>query len=104
MTLSSVVVLVAAVAAPLAVQASPQLAAKAGCITCHAAGKPMVGPSWHDIAARYKGQPGAAKLLAERVRKGSANVWGKVPMPPTPADKLSDADLSALVSWVLKTP
>jgi cytochrome c len=65
--------------------ASPQLATKAGCAVCHQADKAMVGPSWKDIAVRYKGQPQAAAQLAERVRKGSANVWGKVPMPPTPA-------------------
>ena len=104
MTFFKLAVLVAAMAASAQAMASPQLATQAGCTTCHLADKPMVGPSWRDIAARYKGQPGAAALLAERVRKGGVNVWGKVPMPPTPADKLKDADLNALVSWVLKTP
>lgn len=95
--------LLAAVAATPAAQATPALAAKAGCTTCHAADKPLLGPSWQAIAGKYQGQAGAAALLAERVRKGSVNVWGKLPMPPTPTDKLSDADLKALVSWVLKT-
>lgn len=99
------VVLLAVVAtAALPAGASPQLATKAGCAVCHLPDKAMVGPSWKDIASRYKGQSTAAALLAERVRKGSVNVWGKLPMPPTPADKLSDADLKTLVSWVLKTP
>lgn len=97
-------VLLAASAASVPATASPQLATQAGCIACHAVDKPMVGPSWRAIAAKYKGQPNAAALMAERVRKGGVNVWGKVPMPPTPADKLKDADLKALVSWVLKTP
>lgn len=97
-------VLLVAMAAPMLAAASPQLAMQAGCVTCHATDKPMVGPSWRAIAARYKGQPNAAALMAERVRKGGVNVWGKVPMPATPADKLKDADLKALVSWVLKTP
>ena len=100
----AVLLTVATAAAMPAAWASPQLATKAGCAVCHVADKPMVGPSWKDIAGRYKGQSQAAALLAERVRKGSANVWGKVPMPPTPADKLSDAELKTLVSWVLKTP
>ena len=97
-------VLLAACLHAVPAAASTQLAMQAGCIACHAADKPMVGPSWRAIAAKYKGQPNAAALMAERVRKGGVNVWGKVPMPPTPADKLKDADLKALVSWMLKTP
>lgn len=89
------------VAAPAA--ASPALATKAGCAVCHAPDKPLMGPSWQAIAARYKGQGNAAAQLADKVRKGSVGAWGKLPMPPTPADKASDADLKALVSWVLKS-
>jgi cytochrome c len=83
--------------------ASPELATKAGCAVCHAPDKALMGPSWQAIAARYKGQADAAAKLADKVRKGSVGVWGKLPMPPTPADKASDADLKALVSWLLKT-
>ena len=101
--LHSVLTAALLLAAMPAAQASPQLAAQAGCTTCHAADKPLLGPSWQAIAGKYKGQANAAALLADRVRKGGVNVWGKLPMPPTPADKLSDADLKALVSWVLKT-
>ncbi len=101
---SKLAVLLVAAALAVPAMASPQLATQAGCTTCHMADKPMVGPSWHAIAAKYKGQPNAAALMAERVRKGGVNVWGKVPMPPTPADKLKDADLKVLVSWLLKTP
>ena len=98
-----VAMLLAALLAAPAAQASAELAAKAGCATCHAADKPLLGPSWQAIAGKYKGQANAASLLAERVRKGSVNVWGKLPMPPTPTDKMSDADLKLVVSWVLKT-
>ncbi len=83
--------------------ASPELATKAGCAACHAADKPLMGPSWQAVAAKYKGQANAATQLADKVRKGSVGVWGKLPMPPTPADKASDADLKTLVSWVLKS-
>lgn len=88
-------------AAPAA--ASPELAAKAGCAVCHAPDNPLMGPSWQAIATKYKGQANAAAQLADKVRKGSTGTWGKLPMPPTPADKASDADLKTLVSWVLKT-
>lgn len=98
-------ILIAASAALVATTAaaSPQLATQAGCAVCHAADKLLMGPSWQAIAAKYKGQPDAAARLADKVRKGSVGVWGKLPMPPTPADKASDADLKALISWVLKS-
>lgn len=104
MPLLPALLLATAAVATLPAGASPQLAAKGGCAVCHVADKPLLGPSWKDIATRYKGQPQAAALMADRVRKGSVNVWGKLPMPPTPTDKLSDAELKTLLSWVLKTP
>lgn len=89
--------------------ASAQIAAKAGCTLCHAEAKrlppPAIqAPSYHEIAAKYRGRTDVAPLLADRVRKGSVNVWGKLPMTPTPPARLSDADLKALIAWILKTP
>ena len=94
----------AALLAALPALANEKLATQAGCATCHAAAKKMIGPSWHDVAAKYKGQADAPTLLAKRVREGGKGVWGAVPMAPTPASKLPDADLNALIAWVLKTP
>ncbi len=83
-------------------QASEKIAKQAGCATCHAADKKVIGPSYKDIAAKYKGQAGAPALLAERVRKGGKGVWGAIPMAPTTPDKLSDADLKAVIAWILQ--
>lgn len=92
-------------AAALPAMASEQLAIKGTCIACHQARQKVVGPSWHDVAAKYKGQADAPRLLAERVRKGGGkNVWGPLLMPPVPRDKLNDAELAAVIAWVLKTP
>lgn len=84
------------------VQASEALAKKGSCIACHATDKKLVGPSYREIAARYKGQAAAPAQLAERVRKGSKDVWGTVPMPATDRARLNDAELKALIAWVLK--
>jgi len=84
--------------------ASEKIAAASGCVACHASAKKLVGPSYKDIATKYRGNADAPALLAERIRKGSKGVWGTVQMPPTPAARLSDADLKAVVAWVLKTP
>lgn len=96
--------MLAALGAPqVMAQAGPEAAMnKAGCLACHAKDKKMVGPAYKDVAAKYKGQADAPAKLAESVRKGSKGVWGPVPMPPTPPDKISDADLKAAIEWVLK--
>jgi cytochrome c len=75
---------------------------KAGCMACHAKDKKVVGPSWKDVAAKYKGQDVTAKLM-EKVRKGGAGTFGPVPMAPNPPDKISDADLKAAVELMLKS-
>lgn len=81
--------------------ASEAISRKAGCAICHAVDKKGIGPSYQEIATKYKGNAKAADLLAQRVRKGSSGVWGQVPMAATPPDRLSDADLKAVVAWIL---
>jgi cytochrome c len=78
-----------------------KLTQDAGCPVCHLAARRHIGPSWQEIAARHRGDPQAAAVLAARVRKGSTGVWGPVPMPPTPKDRLSDAQVAQVVAWVL---
>ena len=99
--------LAALIAAPFlagvtSVQAAPEDAMnKAGCMACHAKDKKMVGPSFQQIAAKYKGQDAKAALI-KKVREGGKGVFGPIPMAPNPPDKISDADLGAAVDWILK--
>jgi len=79
--------------------ANMDLAKKSNCMSCHAVDKKLVGPSYQEVAAKYKGNAGAAKMLAEKVKKGGSGVWGQVPMPPNAA--VSDKDIETLVKWVL---
>ncbi len=83
--------------------ASEAIASKAGCLACHAIDKKMVGPSYKDVAAKYKGQGDAVAKLSEKVRKGGQGAWGPIPMPAHPVQKISDADLTAVVQWILKS-
>ena len=80
-------------------QASEELAKKYNCLACHQIDKKLVGPSYQDVAAKYKGQADAPDKLAAKVKAGGVGVWGQVPMPPNPT--VPDADLKALVTWVL---
>jgi cytochrome c len=83
--------------------AAPEAAMnKAGCMACHTKDKKLVGPSFKDIAAKYKGQDASAKVM-DKVRKGGAGVFGPIPMPPNGADKINDADLKEAVEFILKS-
>jgi cytochrome c len=79
--------------------ASEELAKKHACFACHAVDKKLVGPSYKDVAAKYRGDAGAEAKLADKVKKGSQGIWGQVPMPPNAA--VPDADVRALVKWIL---
>jgi len=82
--------------------ADPALARSKNCMSCHAVERKVLGPAFKDVAARYKGQAGAADMLAAKIRKGGAGVWGPVPMPAN--NQVSEAEAKALATWVLATP
>jgi len=89
-----------ALAAALPAQASEALAKKHACVACHVVkGAKTVGPAYADVAKKYAGQKDAEAKLVEKVKKGGTGVWGQVPMPPNAA--VPDADVRALVKWVL---
>lgn len=79
--------------------ASMALAQKNNCLSCHAVDKQVVGPAYKQVAAKYKGDASAPAKLAEKVKKGGSGVWGQIPMPPNP--QVSDADMKALIQWIL---
>jgi cytochrome c len=89
----------ALVAVPAAAQNVDELLKKHACLSCHAVDKKLVGPSYKDVAAKYRGQAGAEQSLAAKVKKGGQGVWGQIPMPPNP--NVPDADLNAMVKYVL---
>ncbi|HRX61782.1 MAG TPA: c-type cytochrome [Candidatus Competibacter sp.] len=82
-----------------AAQASEELAKKYNCLACHQVDKKVLGPSYQDVAAKYKGQADAPAKLVAKVKAGGVGVWGQIPMPPNPT--VPDADLNALVTWIL---
>ncbi len=79
--------------------ASEALAKKHNCLACHDVAQKKVGPAYKDVAAKYKADKGAADKLAAKVKAGGSGVWGAVPMPPNAA--VPDADIKALVTWIL---
>ena len=79
--------------------ADQRLAAAKNCMSCHAADKKLVGPSYKDVAAKYAGQRDAVDKLAVKIIKGGSGVWGPVPMPANP--QLSEAEARRLAVWIL---
>ena len=95
----SILALVGLTLAAAPALASEELAKKHACTACHAIDKKVVGPGYKEVAAKYKGNAKAEALLVEKVKKGGVGTWGQVPMPPNTS--VPDADVKALVKWVL---
>jgi len=75
-----------------------QLTKKYNCQACHTLDKKLVGPSFKDVAKKYAGDKSAQQKLEQKVKTGGGGVWGPIPMPP---NNVPEADLNALVAWVL---
>lgn len=75
-------------------------AKKAGCTNCHDMDRKVVGPSYKDVAAKYKDDPDAETKLVKKIMNGGSGVWGKMRMPSN-RGKLSDEELKTIVSWIL---
>lgn len=80
------------------VMADEALAQSKNCLACHSIANKIVGPALKDIAAKYKGDGGAAATLAGKVKNGGGGVWGAIPMPP---NAVSEAEAETLVKWIL---
>jgi len=112
------------VAAPLSAAAQTRndamnrLASERGCALCHsdrgsrARGEGVLppGPSWQEVARRYKDRPGAEGILVEVVLHGSGpgpkgRHWaGKTSSVEMPANtvEITEAEARDLVRWVLR--
>ena len=90
------IVLAAAVAVALAgasgvANAQEALAKSSGCLNCHAVDTKKMGPSFKEIAAKYKGKADAAATIETKLASAKGH----------PAVKTSADDNKALVSWIL---
>jgi cytochrome c len=75
------------------------LAQKTGCLACHSIQNKVLGPSYKEVAAKYKNDKGAEARLVAKVKAGGSGVWGPVPMPPHP--QVKEEDIKTIVQWVL---
>ena len=80
-----------AIAAAGVANAQEDKAKAAGCMNCHAVDTKKVGPSFKDIAAKYKGNADAEAKVVGEITSGKGH----------PAVKASADDVKAIVKWVL---
>ena len=69
-----------------------------GCTLCHQVDNRILGPSFKEVAVKYKGDKDAVNRMAERIVKGSKGVWGEVAMPP---NNIKDDEARRIAVWIL---
>ncbi len=69
------------------------------CVTCHQLNKQSIGPSYKDIAKKYKTDKNAVDYLAERIIQGGGGVWGEQAMAAHP--QLTQNESEQMVRYIL---
>ncbi len=78
----------------------PALAQQNNCLGCHGIKNKVVGPSFNEIAAKYKANKDVTESLVRKVKEGTSGTWGDIAMPPQTT--VSDDHAKKLVNWILK--
>lgn len=76
-----------------------QLAFKYGCLSCHNVETKIVGPSYREIASKYRDDSAAATKIVEQIKQGGSGKWGPVLMPPFP--QVTPEESKVLATWIL---
>ncbi|HJT73434.1 MAG TPA: PQQ-dependent sugar dehydrogenase, partial [Chitinophaga sp.] len=69
------------------------------CKTCHKADEKSIGPSFKEVAEKYKDDPKAPDYLADKIIKGGAGVWGETAMSAHPT--ITQVEAHQLVEYVM---
>jgi cytochrome c len=74
-----------------AANAQAEAAQAGGCMNCHAVDTKKMGPSFKDVAAKYKGKADAQATITKKLADGAGH----------PKVKPTGAELDGIVKWVL---
>ncbi|MGX9987300.1 c-type cytochrome [Soonwooa purpurea] len=74
-----------------------QLVEGTDCMSCHKIDSKLVGPSYHDVAAKYT--EADIDMLANKIIEGGKGNWGEIPM--TPHAGLSPENAKLMVKYIL---
>ncbi|MCW1962603.1 c-type cytochrome [Chryseobacterium viscerum] len=67
------------------------------CLTCHKIDSKLIGPSYHEVAAKYTDKD--LDMLAQKIIDGGKGNWGEIPM--TPHTGLSKENAKQMVKYIL---
>ena len=85
----------------------PDLIQRYHCMGCHAVDKAAIGPSFQQIAGRWRGKPGAEQALAATIRRGSEAAggphWGQIKMPDdSEREQIGERQARRIARWILR--
>lgn len=66
---------------------------KSDCKACHVIDKKSVGPSYIDVAQKYRGDASAIDKLSKKIINGGGGVWGEHSMAAHPQISMAEAGL-----------
>ncbi len=85
--------------APTQFIAGKQLIEASDCKACHKMDIKSIGPSYLQVAERYKDNPNAVSYLSGKILKGGGGVWGDQAMAAHP--QLSNEEAEEMVKYIL---
>src|SRR5690606_35790792 len=69
------------------------------CKACHKEAEKSVGPSYIEVAQKYRNKNGAAAYLQGKIESGGSGVWGEVMMPAHP--DMTKSESSQIVAYIM---
>lgn len=69
------------------------------CTACHLEEAKLVGPSFLEVAQKYKGTANIFETLSKSIMEGGSGKWGETHMPPQP--NLSGKDTKQIIDYIL---
>ena len=72
----------------------------ASCFNCHATKAKVIGPSFEQIASRYKSGSVSIDSISKNIIVGTTGRWSDLKMPPHPDLKVRE--VKEMVAWILK--
>jgi len=72
---------------------------KSDCASCHAVNEKSIGPSYQDVADRYRKDADGIKYLSNKIIAGGGGVWGEQNMAAHP--DLNESDAEQMAEYIL---
>ena len=69
------------------------------CLSCHRVDVKSIGPSYIEVAKKYKGDLKGQGIIADRIINGSVGLWGEHAMSAHP--NLSKRDAALMIDYIM---